>query len=90
MSTENQIFTLLESLESQLFFNWIDDLELRFQLTEIVKNAKQHRLETQREVAKTLSTSLTKIKEIEAGTCKDFNAINNYINYLTAPFYHKK
>ena len=28
-----------------------------------------------------------KIKEIEKGTCKDFNAINNYLNYFSEPIF---
>lgn len=69
-------------MESQLFFNWIDDLELKKQLTIKTKLSKDKRVETQKEVSKILNISLTKIKEIENGTCKDFNAINNYINYF--------
>ena len=72
---------LLE-LESQLFFSWIDDLELRNQLTIRVKSAKEKREQTQKWLSDILDISITKIKEIENGTCKDFNAINNYINFL--------
>lgn len=73
--------------ENQLFFSWIHDIELKTQLTKCVKNAKQKRFETQKEVSNILEISLTKIKEIENGTCKDFNAINNYINYFGLTFY---
>ena len=73
----------MEELKNELFFNWIDDLEFRTQLTNNVKEAKSNRTETQKEVSQMINSPLTKIKEIEKGTCKDFNAINNYINYLT-------
>lgn len=69
-------------MKTQLFFNWIDDIELKTQLTIKACNAKKKRKETQKEVSETLEISLTKIKEIEKGTCKDFNAINNYLNYF--------
>ena len=60
-------------------FSFIDDLELRFQLYENIQRAKTNRKkgETQKEVSQILNISLTKIKEIENGTCKDFNSINN-------------
>ena len=71
-------------MKNQLFFNWIDDLELKNQLTHTVKASKSKRTtETQKEISETLEISLTKIKEIEKGICKDFNAINNYINYFS-------
>lgn len=76
-------------MESQPFFNWIDDLELKSQLTEKVIASKNKRIETQKEVSITLQISLTKIKEIEKGTCKDFNAINNYINYFSESLINK-
>lgn len=76
-----------DELESQLYFNFIDDLELRSQLTLIIKELKTSRQETQNEISKWTEISLTKVKEIENGSCKDFNAINNYINYLRNPFY---
>jgi len=74
--------THLLKLESQLYFSFIDDLELRNQLTIRVKAAKSKREQTQKWLSDILEISLTKIKEIENGTCKDFNAINNYINFL--------
>lgn len=74
--------TKLLELESQLFFDWIDDLELRNQLTIRVTSAKGKRIYTQKWLSGVLNISETKIKEIEKGTCKDFNAINNYINFL--------
>lgn len=69
-------------MKTQLFFNWIDHVELKTQLTLKTCNAKKKRKATQKEVSETLEISLTKIKEIEKGTCKDFNAINNYLNYF--------
>ena len=72
----------IKKFENQLFFKWIDDLELKNQLTVKVNLAKEKREETQKDVAEILNISLTKIKEIENGTCKNFNAINNYINYF--------
>lgn len=69
-------------MENQLFYNWIDDLELKNQLTIKTKLSKEKRTETQKEVSEILNIPLTKIKEIENGKCKDFNAINNYINYF--------
>ena len=74
-------------LENQLFFNWIDDIELRSKLTYRVNFAKEKRSETQLELSNILRISLTKIKEIEKGSCKDFNAINNYLNYFGECFY---
>ena len=68
--------------EYNTFFPWLDDTELRTQLIENVLRAKERRTETQKEVSKWVNISLTKIKEIENGSCKDFNAINNYINYI--------
>ena len=77
----------IKKLENQLFFKWIDDLELKNQLTIKVNLSKEKREETQKYVAEMLNISLTKIKEIENGTCKDFNAINNYLNYFEESFY---
>lgn len=80
---KNQATKKITQLENQTFFNWIDDRELKTQLSIKVTNAKNKRAESQKEVSKTLEISLTKIKEIEKGTCKDFNAINNYLNYFS-------
>lgn len=73
----------MEKLENELFFNWIDHKKFRIELTKKVQRSKTKRLETQKEVASILEIPLTKIKQIENGTCKDFNAINNYINYFS-------
>lgn len=77
-----QYITDIDWLESQLYFNWIDDLELKNQLTIRVKAAKAKRTKSQKYISEILNISLTKIKEIEKGDCKDINAINNYINFL--------
>jgi predicted XRE-type DNA-binding protein len=79
---DTQYITDIDWLESKLYFSFIDDLELRNQLTIRVKAAKSKREQTQKWLSDILEISLTKIKEIENGTCKDFNAINNYINFL--------
>jgi len=71
-----------KELESQLLFTFINDLELRNQLIDKVVLSKLKRKESQKEVSNILNISLTKIKEIENGSCKDFNAINDYINYF--------
>ena len=72
-------------LECQLFFKWIDDYELKTELTKRVIESKTSRNETQKEVSNWTGISLTKVKEIEKGTCKDFNSINNYLNYFGNP-----
>lgn len=72
-----------KEFETGLYFNCIDELELRSELTQKVKLIKSRRLESQKEISKWTDIPLTKIKQIENGTCKDFNAINNYINYLS-------
>lgn len=66
------------------FFTWLDDTELKTQLIENVLRAKERRkaTTTQKQVSKMVNISLTKVKEIENGSCKDFNSINNYINYI--------
>ena len=69
--------------KTELYYNWISESELRIRLTEKVKLIKSRRLESQKEISKWTNIPLTKIKQIENGTCVDFNAINNYINYLS-------
>ena len=75
----------MESQEpkTELYYNWISESELRIRLTEKVKLIKSRRLESQKEISKWTNIPLTKIKQLENGTCVDFNAINNYINYLS-------
>jgi len=68
--------------ESEIFFNWIDDMQFRTKLSLLVRNAKDKRTESQEELSKWINVSQTKIKQIENGTCVDFNAINNYLNYF--------
>jgi hypothetical protein len=69
--------------ENELFFDWIDDLELKNKLTYLVKESIKLRKRegSQQLVTDYLDISLTKVKQIENGTCVDFNAINNYINF---------
>lgn len=75
-------FTINIESTSELYYDWIDDIELRYELTKKVKDCKDRRFESQKEISSTLDIALTKIKQIENGSCKDFNAINNYVNYL--------
>ena len=84
---KKQTIINIDKLESQLFYNWIDELELRSRLTFLIKEIKASRKETQSEISKWTGISLTKVKEIENGSCRDFNAINNYINYFGKTFY---
>ena len=69
--------------ENELFFEWIDNLEFRNKLSELVIEAKTRRKnsETQKLVAFVLDIPLTKIKQIENGTSKDINAIVNYLAF---------
>ena len=69
--------------ENELFFEWIDNLEFRNKLSELVIEAKTRRKnsETQKQVAFVLDIPLTKIKQIENGTSKDINAIVNYLAF---------
>ena len=83
---EKQRIIDVDKLEPQLFYNFIDDMELRSRLTFLIKEIKISRKETQSEISKWTGISLTKVKEIENGSCKDFNAINNYINYFGKHF----
>jgi predicted XRE-type DNA-binding protein len=71
--------------ESGLYFKFIECLRLRTRLTELVKKSKEKRKRSQKEISEDLQIALTKIKEIEKGSCKDFNAINNYINFFGYP-----
>jgi len=73
-----------EQFKNELFYKWIDDIELRFKLSQCVREANVRRKEsyTQKEITEIVKIPLTKVKQIENGTCKDFNAINNYINFM--------
>jgi len=75
----------IKELEGQLLFSWIDDVGFRTRLSYCVNMCKSTRKETQKDISKWTGISLTKVKEIENGACKDFNSINNYINYLNSP-----
>lgn len=79
----------IKELKTQLHFLFIDEIEFRIQLIWLVNKSKKLRYQPQRELAETLNISLTKIKEIENGTAKDFNAINNYINFFQNGFNFK-
>ena len=69
--------------ENELFFEWIDNLDFRNKLSELLMEAKTRRKnsETQKQVAFVLDIPLTKIKQIENGTSKDINAIVNYLAF---------
>ena len=74
-----------QKLKSQPFFNFIVIESLRSQLEETVKLAtsiRKREKTTQQEVSEIIKYSLTKVKEIEKGTCKDINAIINYIKFF--------
>jgi len=72
-----------KSLKTEQFFKWIDDECFRNELSDIIKSIKSSRKENQYEISKTTGIPLTKVKQIEKGTCVDFNAIINYVNYLS-------
>ena len=80
----NQEFKNIEELESELFYPFIKSLGFRSELTEVVKESTKKRKEsfTQKELSGIIGTPLTKVKQIENGTCKDFNAIYNYISFF--------
>jgi hypothetical protein len=73
-----------KKIKNELFFNWIDDECFRNELSEIINEIKNNRKENQSEISKFTEIPLTKIKQIENGTCVDFNAIINYVNYLSS------
>jgi len=70
--------------ESELFYPKFKTFQLRSELTKKVKQAIKIRKEntTQQDVAETIGIPLTKIKQVENGTCKDIDAILNYIKFL--------
>ena len=72
-----------KKFENELFFEWIDNLEFKTKLSELVIEAKTRRKnsETQKQIAFVLDIPLTKIKQIENGTSKDINAIVNYLAF---------
>ena len=72
-----------KKFENELLFSWIDNLEFRNKLSELLIEAKTRRKnsETQKQVAYILDIPLTKIKQIENGTSKDINAIVNYLAF---------
>ena len=72
-----------KKFENELFFEWIDNLEFRNKLSELLIEAKTRRktCETQKQVSEALDIPLTKIKQIENGTSKDINSIVNYLAF---------
>lgn len=72
-------------MKNEPFFSFIEDKELKNELSNTVKDLINERkiIFTQQEVSKHLKCSLTKIKQIENGTCVDFNAIYKYISFLS-------
>lgn len=72
-----------KELENEPLINLISDDRFRNELINKINYAKETRQESQKEVSKMINVSVTKIKQIENLTCKDFNAIYKYINYLT-------
>lgn len=72
-----------EQFENELYFNWIDDIGFRSELSEMIIKLKDNRKESQSQISKFTEIPLTKVKQIENGSCVDFNAILNYINYLS-------
>jgi len=73
-----------KEFENELFYDSFKTKKLRSELSKEAKTAIEIRKEntTQKDVADTLEIPLTKIKQVENGTCKDIDAILNYIGYL--------
>lgn len=73
-----------KEFESELFYKSFKTERLRSELEKEAKKAISIRKEstTQKDVAETIGYSLTKVKQIENGACKDIDAILNYISYL--------
>ena len=73
-----------KEFESELFYDGFKTKKLRSELSREAKTAISIRKEntTQKDVADTLGIALTKVKQIENGTCKDIDAILSYISYL--------
>ena len=73
-----------KELESELLYNSFKTKKLRSELSREAKTAIEIRKAntTQKDVAETIGIALTKIKQVENGTCKDIDAILNYIGYL--------
>lgn len=71
--------------ESELFYSHIKHERLKSQLSTNAKIALRIRKEqtTQKEVSNILDIPITKIKQIENGTCKDIEAILQYISLMS-------
>jgi len=74
------------NFKNETHFNWITDNHFRNEITLRVSNSIDSQAETNKEVSETLGISLKKIWQIKNGTCTDFNAILNYINYFGQSF----
>ena len=72
-----------KKFENKLLFDWINNLEFKTKLSELLIQAKTRRkkYETQKQVSEALNIPLTKIKQIENGTSKDINAVVNYLAF---------
>ena len=73
-----------KQFESELFYPTFTTHRLRSELTKNVKIARKIRKQntTQSDLSKITGIPLTKVKQIENGTCKDIDAILCYISYL--------
>lgn len=74
-----------QELDSQLFYPMLKNIKLRTRLQKLVIEAREERnktTETQKDVAKWVEISLTKVKEIENGTCKDICAVFHYLGWF--------
>lgn len=73
-----------EQSESELFYRHIKHERLKSQLSTNAKIALEIRKRetTQQDAANTLGIPLTKIKQIENGTCKDIESILQYVSLM--------
>lgn len=76
-----------DELSSKLYYPFFKCRELRGQLTPLVKKAKAKRVMSQKNISEIIGVSLTKIKEVENGTCKDINGILAYLEFLDYPLF---
>jgi len=73
-----------KEFESELFYKSFKTKKLRSELSREAKTAIEIRKAktTQKDVSETTGIALTKVKQVENGSCKDIDAILNYISYL--------
>lgn len=77
------MINLNECFNNETFFPWIDDKCFRFETATKVRRSKELRGDISiTELSHILKISRKKLYEIESGVCKDFNSINNYINFF--------